>query len=513
MASQNLNEIIEGLHPYEKKVLSNLHEPTTFESLLERTGLKDVQLMRAIQWLQNKGLVSVKTELKEVVVPDSNGKIYLKQGMPERRFLEAISAGPLTVSELKSKTGLSDQEVEVCIGILKKKLAIEIQKTKKGLQFSITENGRNILSQGSLEENFLKRLPIEVSSMEREDRFCYEELRRRNRIVKNEVINSRVILPTELGSQISSYDLSQDLIEQLTPEIIKSGEWKVKKFRRYDVKAPVPQIYFGRRHFVNETIRYIKRIWLDLGFREMEGNIVQSSFWNFDALFTPQDHPARELQDTFFLKNPANSSLPDASLVKRVSQTHENGWKTGSTGWRYRWSSEEAKKLVLRTHTTVLSARTIASLKKEELPAKFFAVGRCFRNETQDWSHLFEFYQVEGIVVDPNANFKHLIGYLKLFYNKMGYDEVKIRPGYFPYTEMSAEIDVYDREHKKWIELGGAGIFRPEVVKPLLGEDIPVLAWGLGLSRIISQYYKLDDLRRLHSNNLKELREARAWLR
>ena len=78
---------------------------------------------------------------------------------------------------------------------------------------------------------------------------------------------------------------------------------------------------------------------------------------------------------------------------------------------------------------------------------------------------------------------------------------------------MSAEIDVYDKEHGKWMELGGAGIFRPEVVKPLLGRDIPVLAWGLGLSRIISQYYGLNDLRKLHSNDLKELREVRAWLK
>jgi len=513
MPDSDINRIVEGLHPYEKRVLSSLKGSASFEELLSSTGLKDVQLMRALQWLQNKGLITVQDELKEMVLPDSNGRLYLKQGMPERRFLEAIKDAPLTISELKAKTGLSDQEVEVCIGILKKKLAIEIEKGKKGLQFSITENGKDLLQRGSLEENFLKKLPLEVSRMEREDLFCYEELKRRNRIIKSEFVKGRIISLTNLGSEIASYDLSQELIEQLTPEILKNGEWKVKKFRRYDVKAPVPQAYFGRRHFVNETIDYIKRIWLDLGFKEMEGNFVQSSFWNFDALFTPQDHPARELQDTFFLLNPEKASLPENNLVKRVSETHENGWTTGSKGWRYKWNSEEAKKLVLRTHTTVLSARTIAGLKKSELPAKFFAVGRCFRNETQDWSHLFEFYQVEGIVIDPNANFKHLIGYLKLFYQKMGYDNFKIRPGYFPYTEMSAEIDVYDKEHGKWIELGGAGIFRPEVVKPLLGEEIPVLAWGLGLSRIISQYYKLDDLRRLHSNNLKELRERMAWLK
>jgi len=509
----NTAEIIDGLHAYERKTLSALKDTSNFDEIVSKTGLKEVQVMRAVQWLQNKGLVTIKEELKELVIPDSNGKLYLRQRLPERRFLEAIKEGPLTVSALKSKIKLSDQEVEVCIGILRKKLAIEISKKPKGLEFSITGNGKEILESGSLEEQFLNRLPLEFLSMGREDRFCYDEMKKRSRIVKNEMVKTRTVLLTELGSEIAGYDLTKDNLETLTPEIIKSGSWQFKKFRRYDVKAPVPKIYYGRRHFVNETIDYIKRIWLDLGFKEMEGNLIQSSFWNFDALFTPQDHPARELQDTFFISNPDKAKLSDENLVKRVAKTHENGWTTGSKGWRYHWDPEEARKLVLRTHTTPLSAKTIASLKQEDLPAKFFAVGRCFRNETQDWSHLFEFYQVEGIIVDPNANFKNLIGYLKLFYRKMGYDKVKIRPGYFPYTEISAEIDVYDKEHGKWMELGGAGIFRPEVVKPLLGRDIPVLAWGLGLSRIISQYYGLNDLRKLHSNDLKELREVRAWLK
>ncbi|MCX6711354.1 MAG: phenylalanine--tRNA ligase subunit alpha [Candidatus Woesearchaeota archaeon] len=509
----NTAEIIDGLHAYERKTLSALKDTSNFDEIVSKTGLKEVQVMRAVQWLQNKGLVTIKEELKELVIPDSNGKLYLKQRLPERRFLEAIKEGPLTVSALKSKIKLSDQEVEVCTGILRKKLAIEISKKPKGLEFSITSNGKEILESGSLEEQFLNRLPLEFLSMGREDRFCYDEMKKRSKIVKNEMVKTRTVLLTELGSEIAGYDLTKDNLETLTPEIIKSGSWQFKKFRRYDVKAPVPKIYYGRRHFVNESIDYIKRIWLDLGFKEMEGNFIQSSFWNFDALFTPQDHPARELQDTFFISNPDKAKLSDENLVKRVAKTHENGWTTGSKGWRYHWDPEEARKLVLRTHTTPLSAKTIASLKQEDLPAKFFAVGRCFRNETQDWNHLFEFYQVEGIIVDPNANFKNLIGYLKLFYRKMGYDKVKIRPGYFPYTEMSAEIDVYDKEHGKWMELGGAGIFRPEVVKPLLCKDIPVLAWGLGLSRIISQYYGLNDLRKLHSNDLKELREVRAWLK
>jgi phenylalanyl-tRNA synthetase alpha chain len=509
----NNAEIIDGLHVYERKTLSALRETSVFDALLSKTGLKDVQLMRAVQWLQNKNLVTVKEELKELVVPDSNGREYLKSGLPEMRFLNAIKNAPLDISSLKSKIRLSEQEIEVCIGLLRKKLAINISKKPKGLEFEITENGKTILETGSMEEQFLKRLPLDFASLSREERFSYDEIKKRSRIIKNELVKTRTVFLTELGTEISGYDMTKELVESLTPEIIKDGSWQFKKFRRYDVKAQVPHVYYGRRHFVNESVDYIKRIWLDLGFKEMEGNFVQSSFWNFDSLFTPQDHPAREMQDTFFISNPDKAKLPEKAIVDKIASAHENGWTTGSRGWRYHWNPEEAKKLVMRTHTTVLSAKTIAGLKESELPARYFAVGRCFRNETQDWSHLFEFYQVEGIVIDPNANFKNLIGYLKLFYRKMGYEQVKIRPGYFPYTEMSAEIDVFDKAHNKWIELGGAGIFRPEVVKPLLGKDVPVLAWGLGLSRIISQYYELNDLRNLHSNDLKQLREAKAWLK
>ena len=182
-------------------------------------------------------------------------------------------------------------------------------------------------------------------------------------------------------------------------------------------------------------------------------------------------------------------------ILKKIKSTHENGWTTGSRGWGYKWSENVAKENLLRTHTTVLSAQTISRLKKEDLPAKFFSVARVYRNETLNWTHLFELTQVEGIVVDPNANFRDLIGCLKEFFKKMGFPDARVRPGHFPYTEPSAEVDVWHPVKKKWIELGGAGIFRPEVVKPLLGEAVPVLAWGLGMERSIMDYYGIDDIR------------------
>jgi phenylalanyl-tRNA synthetase alpha chain len=217
------------------------------------------------------------------------------------------------------------------------------------------------------------------------------------------------------------------------------------------------------------------------------------------------------MQDTFFLKD-VKAKLPEnKELVAKVKQAHESG-VGGSKGWQYAWSEEAAKKVILRTHTTSLSARTLSTLKKEDLPAKFFAIGKVFRNETVDWGHGFEFNQTEGIVIDPKANLRHLIGYLKEFAKKMGYSKVKILPSYFPYTEPSLEGYVWNEDKKQWMEVLAAGIFRPEVTIPLLGTPYPVLAWGPGFDRIMMAAYQIQDLRELYANDLKILRNRKVWI-
>ena len=213
------------------------------------------------------------------------------------------------------------------------------------------------------------------------------------------------------------------------------------------------------------------------------------------------------------MKTPAHGKLPSPALVKKIKSVHETGGSTGSMGWGGNWSEEFASRNILRTHTTGLSAITLSKLKESDLPAKFFAVGRVFRNETLDWKHLFEFNQVEGIVVDPNANLRHLFGYLKEFYTKMGFTDIKLVPSYFPYTEPSVEVHVFHPIKKEWVEVGGAGIFRPEVTIALLGKDIPVLAWGQGMERVLTEYYKIADLRELYRNDIQQLRSIKAWTR
>ena len=493
----NIYELDESLHPLERKVLPYLKHKN-FSDMTKISKLKDVEVIRALQWLENKKAIKINTTKKQVISLGKNGKYYLKHGLPENKFLKSLEKNNLNLDEIKNQTGLSVPEVNVSLGLLRKKTAIVF-----GNKISISEHGKKLLSKESPEEKFLKSLPIELGILNDEQKYAYNELRKRRDMIRVDDKKIIEIELTDLGKKLLNVEIKEESVEQLTGAMLKSGSWRGKKFRKYDVAVEVPKIYPGKRHFVNEAKRHAKQIWLDMGFKEMTGSIINTSFWNFDALFTAQDHPVREMQDTFFVKG--KGKLPNKELVNKVKKEHESVWK-------YKWDEEEAKKLVLRTHTTVLSAKTIASLKKSDLPAKFFAIGRNYRNEALDWSHLFEFNQTEGIVIDENANFKHLLGYLKEFFGKMGYDKVRFRPGYFAYVEPGVEIDAYISERGKWVELGGAGMLRPEVVKPLLGIDIPVLAWGFGLGRITCPYFEIKDLRELYKNDLKQLREMKGLI-
>ena len=495
---KEVEKLIESLHPLERTVLPVLNKNKDVNSIKDATNLKEVEITRALSWLEAKNIITLKKEAKEVISLGENGKVYVKKGLPERRFLEVLDQ-PLSLNEIKDKADLNDNELQVCIGLLKSKNAINF-----GKKVEITHKGKDLILKETLEDSFLKSLPLEVSKLNNIQKPVYNDLKKRKDVIKTDQQTILSVELTELGNKLTKLKIENNLIDALNPAMIKSGEWKDKKFRRYNLSLPVPKIYPGRRHFVNEAVDYIKRVWLDMGFKEMTGPLMDISFWNFDALFTPQDHPAREMQDTFFVEG--LGKLPDAKIVNAVKNEHEKKWK-------YKWDANKAREQVLRTHTTILSARTLANLKESDLPAKFFSVGRVFRNEALDWSHLFELTQVEGIVVDPNANFRHLIGYIKQFYNKLGYDKIRIRPSYFPYVEPGMEIEAWHPIKKKWIELGGAGILRPEVVIPLLGKDIPVLAWGQGMERGISEYFNITDIRDLYKNDLKQIREMKAWLK
>jgi phenylalanyl-tRNA synthetase alpha chain len=507
----DIKKLAQSLHPLERKILPLLQKASKFEELVSQSGMQPVEVMRALQWLSNKNAITLHEQLKELIRLEKNGEEYKRKGLPEYRFLRSLK-NEHALDDIKKIAGVTDEEATVCLGILRRKGFISMKKAKDALLISLTELGKKASKEKHAEESILeKHFPLQAQSLSPSEKETILHLKARKDILSIDVLKIVSAELTELGKKLASENIPGDAIDRITPALLKSDSWQMASFRRYDVTINVPPIYGGRRHYVEQAIDYIRRIWLDLGFKEMEGNMVQTAFWDLDALFVPQDHPARDMQDTFYLQDPATGKLP--KIFSKVKEMHEHGGDVGSKGWGGSWSSDSAMQNMLRTHTTVLSAQTIAKLHEEDLPAKYFTVGRVYRNEALSWKHLFEFTQVEGIVVDPDANLKHLKGYLSNFFKKLGFEKIRIRPGHFPYTEPSAEVDVWHPQKKQWVELGGSGIFRPEVVQPLLGKDIPVLAWGLGLERSIMEYYGFQDVRLLYQNDLKNLRESKLWLR
>jgi phenylalanyl-tRNA synthetase alpha chain len=263
------------------------------------------------------------------------------------------------------------------------------------------------------------------------------------------------------------------------------------------VISPVNFIYPGRTHPLTDLVDEIKEIFVSLGFTEIEGQTIQTAFWNFDALFIPQDHPARDMQDTFYLRNKNRSEIAENQQVQKISQTH-NKW------WNYVWDLAKSKRLVLRTHTTPVTIRYLADNRIED--GRIFSIGKVFRNEKMSYKHLVEFSQVEGVVTGSNVSLSDLMGLQTEFYRKLGIKKVKFWPTYFPYTEPSLQSMIYNDNLDKWVELFGMGIFRPQVTEPL-GINNPVLAWGGGIERIAMLRLGLTDVREVYNNNLKWLRK------
>ena len=296
-----MKNLIESLHPLERKIIPFLKNNSTLQDL-KKSSLSETEITRALQWLENKQILKIKKEKQEIIELDKNGLEYTKKGLPEKQLLILLKT-PLTIPEIKQKSSLSDEEINISLGLLKKKSAIKIDQ-----KISLTSQAEQLLKKETLEERFLKVLPLALSSLTPEQKYSYQELKKRKQIIKTTTKKELTITLTSLGEQLTKQKLETNLIETLTPDIIKN--YKNQKFRRYNVTINVPKIYGGKRHIVNQSISYIKKIWLELGFKEMQGSIIQTAFWDLDTLFVPQDHPARDMQDTFYLDLP-KGKLPE----------------------------------------------------------------------------------------------------------------------------------------------------------------------------------------------------------
>jgi len=484
--------------------LQKLNGKAGVAQIIEASGLAHAALMRAALTLEEKKLVLVHEQKKQVIELNEEGKLHAQRGLPERCLINALMelGGEAPVKKVVAKAQLDKKFVTIALGWLHRKgwARLDDKNTLK------TE--KKIAPLGA-DEKLLSILKekgaLTVEELDRKMQDVVSTLKGRKLLEVAEKAVRKLEL-TEAGWQIVRKGLEiVSEVSQLSPELITSGKWRETKLRKFDVTAPGPEFYPAKVHPLQQVIQRAREIFLEMGFTEIRGPLVETAFWNFDALFQPQDHPAREMMDTFYLANPKAGGLPKKSVVEAVAKTHENGWKTGSKGWGYKWSSEEAKRLVMRTHTT---AETIKYLSKHKRPPiKVFSVDRVYRNEHVTYKNTAEFHQIEGIVVGKSVTLRDLMGTLKTFYARFGLKKVKFWPCYFPYTEPSAEATMYIPKLKRWMELCGMGMFRPEVLAPM-GIKYPVLAWGGGLERLAMLELGVDDIRLLYGNRLSWIRRT-----
>jgi len=462
-------------------------ENWTLDEVLEACDWDDQAIaVAAGHGLSNHGYVKISESSKKSVILGSEGEKAASDGLLEARIWEFIqSRSNTTMKDLSAN--FERHEAGPGVGLLKR-LGVSLE----GGSFAY-DDPKEITKAISERTDFINSPSIESPLL--------EHFKGRKNLIEVVEMVTRTWKITSDGKSIASSELEEVVkIAEITPELLQSEDWKNAEFRPYDVslQAAVPRS--GRSHPMQALIERIRSIFLEMGFSEIVDNYVQTAGWNMDALFIPQDHPAREMQDTFYLDNPREIKL-DPKLLKDWKAIHENGGNTESTGWGGTFDPEISQKGLLRTHTTVNTIQYLADNPKES--CRVFAIDRVFRKESIDKTHLPEFHQIEGIIMEPGANLGMLVTTLKTFYQKMGYPEVRVRPAYFPYTEPSLEVEVKWRG--KWLELGGAGIFRPEVTEPLGIKD-PVCAWGMGLERLAMLVLGLDDIRQLYISDLEWLR-------
>ncbi|XP_076231197.1 phenylalanine--tRNA ligase alpha subunit isoform X2 [Calliopsis andreniformis] len=324
--------------------------------------------------------------------------------------------------------------------------------------------------------------------------------RLRNDYKKRKLIQEVVVKFVQLEKGPNFTTKVEKLETELTADLLVNGAWQTKKFKPYNFSALGATLDVGHLHPLLKVRTEFRKIFLEMGFTEMPtNNFVESSFWNFDALFQPQQHPARDAHDTFFISEPSCSTSFPMKYLEKVKKVHSEGGY-GSIGYRYDWKIEEAQKNLLRTHTTAVSARMLYNLMQEGefKPVKYFSIDRVFRNETLDATHLAEFHQIEGVVADYNLTLGDLIGILYEFFKKLGITQLQFKPAYNPYTEPSMEIFCFHNGLNKWIEIGNSGMFRPEMLLPMgLPENVNVIAWGLSLERPTMIKYGINNIRDL----------------
>lgn len=513
----NLSDI-KQLHSLEVRVLLAFTGGDEMDSsaLVGKLGFKEGHANQVFSWLKAKGLLeevsrksAVSYEITEL------GKAYAKYGTVEERILSLLKEEKkLSLPEIATRLQAEKKDVGSAFGSLSKMGAVFMDAEKKAYLKNLNNLPEELLllrsllnkanEAGVLQETALNSIELKIiSSLSKKrggDGSAF-------RTVERECVTYRASGKwDEIKAELEKQGITGEEIGEITAEMLKSGEWKGKSIRPYNIALQPGRVIVGRTNPYVQFLERIKDRLCGLGFQEFDGPLVESEFWNADALFMPQFHAARDIHDVYRIKKPTHAKKIEEPYFSRVAEVHENGGGTGSRGWNYKFDGEFTRRLILRSQGTVLSAH---KLKDAEIPGKYFGIVRCFRYDKVDATHLSDFYQTEGIVLGHDVNLRTLLGFLSMFATELaGAEEVKYVPGYFPFTEPSIEVHI---KHPVlgWFELGGSGIFRPEVTKAM-GVEVPVLAWGIGIDRMALMALGLSDLRELFSDDIEKVRLRKA---
>ncbi|CEM60960.1 phenylalanine--tRNA ligase subunit alpha [Treponema phagedenis] len=511
----DIESIIKNLHPLEIKVLKNFkeHELLSAAELEARLAYKEGHANQAFSWLQMKDIIEEKSrETKTFFELTPFGEEAANEGTPEQRILRVLKEkGALNFKEIAAQLGIEERDVGASYGQLAKEGAVSMNAEKKVLFVKEPESERFRLIPA-----LLQKARDSADKKLAQSELSAQELQAMGSIAKKRGASASFFKIAErdsvtyafksgvsaLQEALAKAGITGDEIGQLTAESLKTGEWKGQAFRSYNIQLPPARVLSGRPSAYSDFLEGVKDKLCSLGFEEFDGPLVETDFWNSDALFMPQFHAARDIHDVYYIKNPTHAKSIEEPFLSRVAEVHETGGNTGSRGWGYQFDRDFTRRLLLRSQGTVLSAHQLA---KAKIPGKYFGIVRCFRYDKVDATHLSDFYQTEGIVLGKNVNLKTLLGILKMFAVEIaGATEVKYVGGYFPFTEPSIEVHI---KHPVlgWFELGGSGILRPEVTRAM-GVDVPVLAWGIGIDRMALMALGLNDLRELFSSDIEAVR-------
>ncbi|KAH7282163.1 hypothetical protein KP509_35G015800 [Ceratopteris richardii] len=427
------------------KYLLNHEEIPNSEEFAISQNIDHNELLNVIKSLNGFGFIEAKDIKKEFWVLTEEGDKYATTASPEVQVFEAVPVEGIRQDQLEGK--------------------LDKQVFSIGKNFALKNRWLSLSKEGGV--------PFYKRTVERVEDAIKAQL-----------------LAVKDGKDIQN----PDALKKRT--LIKRQTWKgfaIRKGANYAPQRSKPATDLTRDLLQN--------------YEEMPtNNFVESSFWNFDTLFQPQQHPARDSHDTFFLKVPeVTQSLPE-NYLEHVKTIHEVGGHE-SIGYGYDWKREEAEKNLLRTHTTAVSSRMLYALAQGKFsPKKYFSIDRVFRNEAVDRTHLAEFHQIEGLICDRGLTLGDLMGVLNEFFQRLGMKKLRFKPAYNPYTEPSMEIFSYFDMFNKWVEVGNSGMIRPEVLRPMgMPKDVSVIAWGLSLERPTMILYGIDNIRDLfgHKVDLK----------